>query len=176
VIIGEERHEKKMQQNKTSRDASMLGGQDKKKANNKLTGLTGSNGGLTGLTGVKTGLTGVSSKSGNSSEVKNKTRPIFKEALAKYERREPPRNRGDGQTKPRMRSHNQDLVSNRILVHVKVIVLLCHTQGRLLHGFGCILVIIRLWIIVGCIYYAVLFYSISFYISKLWYLTKTDYC
>ena len=124
-------------------------GQDKKNGDDsKSTGLTGSKVGLTGatsLTGVKTGLTGVSSKSGNSSEVKNKTMPIFKEVVAKYERREPPRNRGDGQTKPRMRSHNQDLVSNRILVHVKVIVLLCHTQGGcsmvlavslLLYAFG----------------------------------------
>ena len=87
MIIGEERHEKKMQQNKTSRDASTLGGQDKKKANNKSTGLTRSNGGLTGptgLTGVKTGLTGASNKSGGSS--KSKIRPNFKELLAEYEK------------------------------------------------------------------------------------------
>ena len=36
------------------------------------------------------------------------------------------------------------------LVHLKVIVLLCHTQDRLLHDFGRILVIIRLWIMIWC--------------------------
>ena len=64
-----------------------LGGQDKKKADNKSTGLTGHSGGLTGLTsltGHGTGLTGVPSKSGNSSKIK--TRPSFKELLAKYEK------------------------------------------------------------------------------------------
>ena len=63
VIIGEERPEKKMLQNKISRTTSMLGGQDKKKADSKSTGLTGSNSGPTGptgLTGTKTGLTGAS--------------------------------------------------------------------------------------------------------------------
>ena len=57
------------------------GGQDKKKkADNKLTGLTGHSGGLTG----STGLIGASSKSGNSSKIK--TMPSFKELLAKYEK------------------------------------------------------------------------------------------
>ena len=74
MIIGEERPEKKMQQNKTSRDASMLGGQDKKKANNKSTSLTG----------AKIGLTGASNESGSS--FKSKTWPSFKELLAKYEK------------------------------------------------------------------------------------------
>ena len=87
MVIGEERPEKKMQQGETSRDASTLGGQDKKKASNKSIGLTGSNGGLTGptgLTGAKTGLTGASDESGGSS--KSKTRPSFMELLAKYEK------------------------------------------------------------------------------------------
>ena len=87
VVIGEERPEKKMQQGETSRDASTLGGQDKKKASNKSTGLTGSNSGLTdptGLTGAKIGLTGASDESGGSS--KSKTRPSFKKLLAKYEK------------------------------------------------------------------------------------------
>ena len=53
VIIREERPEKKIQQNKTSRDASTLRGQDKRKADSKSTGLTG----------VKTGLTGASNGS-----------------------------------------------------------------------------------------------------------------
>ena len=52
VIIEEERPERKMLQNKTSRDAtktSTLGGQRKgKKIGSKLTGQTGSSGGLTG--------------------------------------------------------------------------------------------------------------------------------
>jgi hypothetical protein len=83
VIIGEERPEKKMQQNKTSRDPSTLGGQDKRKTNNKFTGLTGSRG---GLTGTKTGLTGACREFGSFS--RNKTMPSFKELLAKYEKQE----------------------------------------------------------------------------------------
>ena len=55
----------------------MLGGQSKKKeADSKSTGLTG----------AKIGLTGASSEFGNSSKTKNRTRPSFKELLAKYEK------------------------------------------------------------------------------------------
>ena len=78
MVVGEERHEKKVLQSKTPRvatEASTLGGQDKEReADNKSPGLTGHNGGLTGMP----------SKSGNSS--KSKTRPSFKEFLAKYEK------------------------------------------------------------------------------------------
>jgi len=88
VVVGEERHEKKVLQSKTPRvatEASTLMGQDKEReADNKSTGLTGHSGGLTGSTGRGTGLTGTPSKSGNSS--KSKTRPSFKELLAKYEK------------------------------------------------------------------------------------------
>ena len=91
MVVGEERHEKKVLQSKTPRvatEASTLGGQDKEKgADSESTGLTGSKGGLTGptgLTGYRTGLTGAPSKSGNSSKIK--TRPSFKELLAKYEK------------------------------------------------------------------------------------------
>ena len=87
MVVGEERHEKKVLQSKTPRvatEASTLGGQDKEKgADSESTGLTGSKGGLTGPTGSRTGLTGMPSKSRNSS--KSKTRPSFKELLAKYE-------------------------------------------------------------------------------------------
>jgi len=52
--------------------------------------LTGSNisltSSLTSLIGAKTSLTGLSREPGSSSKVKNKTRPGFKELLAKYER------------------------------------------------------------------------------------------
>jgi len=78
-----------MQQNKISRDPSTLGGQDKRKTDNKSIGLTGSRGGLTGttgLTGTKTGLTGACRESGSFS--RNKTRLSFKELLAKYEKQE----------------------------------------------------------------------------------------
>ena len=78
--------------------------------------------------------------------------------------REPPRSRQDGQAELRMRRHHQNLASNWILVHLKVNVLLCHTQDRLLHGFCRILVIIRLWIIVGCICSLILF-NILLYIQ-----------
>ena len=60
------------------------------------------------------------------------------------------RSRWDGRTNLRMRKHIQNLASNWILVHLKVTVLLCHTQDRFLHGFDRILVIIRLWIIIWC--------------------------
>ena len=87
VVIGDERPEKKLTQ-KIPQGAKILGGQDKKKkADNKSTGLTGHSGGLTGSTGLtshRTGLTGTSSESGNSSKIK--TRPSFKELLAKYEK------------------------------------------------------------------------------------------
>ena len=74
VVIGDERHEKKLTL-QTSQGAKILGGQDKKKkADNKSSGLTG----------YGTGLTGASSKYGNSS--KTKTRPSFKKLLAKYEK------------------------------------------------------------------------------------------
>ena len=86
VVIGDERPEKKLAQ-KTTQDAKTLGGQDKKmKAYNKSTGLTGHSSGLTGSTGCGTGLIGEPSKSGNSSKIK--TRPSFKELLAKYEKEE----------------------------------------------------------------------------------------
>jgi hypothetical protein len=88
VVIGEERHEKEVLQNKIPRvvaKASTLGGQDKEKgADSKSTGLTGADSGLIGLTGTKTGLTDAPSKSGNSS--RSKTRPSFKELLGKYEK------------------------------------------------------------------------------------------
>ena len=78
VVVAKERHEKRVLQRKTSQvaiEALTLGGQDKEKeADNKSTGLTGHSGGLTGMP----------SKSGNSS--KSKTRPSFKELLAKYEK------------------------------------------------------------------------------------------
>jgi hypothetical protein len=77
VVIGDERPKKKLTQ-KTPQGAKTLGGgggQDKKKkADNKSTGLTGHG----------TGLTGAPSISGNSSKIK--TRPSFKELLAKYEK------------------------------------------------------------------------------------------
>ena len=66
------------------------------------------------------------------------------------------RNRWDGQAKLRMR-HYQDLASNWILVRLKITVLLCHTQDQLFHGFGRILLVIHLWIIVGCIYNHIIF-------------------
>jgi hypothetical protein len=57
---------------------------------------------------------------------------------------EPPRSKGDGQTKLEVRRHHQDLASKWILIHLKITVPLCHTQDRLLHGFGRILIILRL--------------------------------
>ena len=107
MVIGEERPEKKIQQNKTSRDASTLGGQDKRKANSKSTGLTGSRGGPTGstdLTGMKTGLTGASNESGGSS--KSKIRSSFKELLAEYEQQ------GTTQKKEKQSGETKDVSSS----------------------------------------------------------------
>ena len=87
VIIGEERPERKMLQSKTPRAAtkiSTLRGQSKEKtAGNKLIGQTGSS---SDLTGPQSGLTSTSSKYGNSSTAEFRTRPSFKELLAKYEK------------------------------------------------------------------------------------------
>ena len=96
VVVGEERHEKKVLQSKTPRvatEASTLGGQDKEK---------GADSESTGLTGSKGGLTGTPSKSGNSS--KSKTRPSFKELLAKYEK--------DGTAQKRRSSKVKDMKSS----------------------------------------------------------------
>ena len=83
VVIGDERPKKKLTL-QTSQGAKILGGQDKKKKpDNKSTGHSGGLTGSTGLTSHGTGLTGAPSKSGNSSKIK--TRPSFKELLAKYE-------------------------------------------------------------------------------------------
>ena len=95
MIIGEERPEKNVLQNKTPRvaeKASTPGGQDKKKrTDDKSIGLTGSQGGLisilTGLTSTQTGLTGMSSGPASSSKVKNKARPSFKKLLGNMSRK-----------------------------------------------------------------------------------------
>ena len=65
-----------------------------------------------------------------------------------------------------MKRHHQDLASNWILVHLKVTVLLCHIQYRLLYGFGQILVITHIWIIVECICIHTLF-NILLYIQAM---------
>ena len=143
MIIGEERPEKKMQENKTSRDPSTLGGQDKRKTDNKSIGLTGSRGGLTGttgLTGTKTGLTGACRESGSFS--RNKTRPSFKELLAKYEKQEVIQKKEKRSDEAKDVSLSLKLQEQWFVVHIKIIVM-----GRLLPGF--ILIFIRLWIIVG---------------------------
>ena len=88
MIMGDERPEKKL----TPQAAAMtstLGGHDKKKkkADCKSTGLTGPNSSLTGSTGLtssRTGVTGAPSESGSPS--KSKTRPSFKEILAKFQK------------------------------------------------------------------------------------------
>ena len=66
--------------------------------------------------------------------------------------------------KPKVTSQRQHLVSNQILTYIKVIVLLRQILSRLLHGYGHILVIIHLWIIVGCICNYIIF-NILLYIQ-----------
>ena len=84
-------------------------------------------------------------------------------------RRELPRNRRGSWTRPRIWSLQRNIRSNRILIQVKVIV--WHSMARLLHGIAIILTFIHSWIIVWCIWY-----SISSYVSKSYFSTKTDCC
>ena len=112
MVIGEERLEKKIQQNKTSRDPSALGGQDKKKANNKSTDLTG----------AKIGLTGASNESGSS--FKSKTWPSFKELLAKYEKQ------GTVQKKEKQSGEAKDVSSSSKLQEQSV----CHSNQNNYYG------------------------------------------
>ena len=132
VVIGDERPEKKLTQ-EIPQGAKTLGGQDKKKADNKSTGLTGHNG----------GLTGAPSKSGNSSKIK--TRPSFKELLAKYEKegsaqrqKGPPSKVKD--TGSSSRHQEQSSQSNYT-----------SSSGLIAPVIVGILMFIHLWIIVGCI-------------------------
>ena len=55
-----------------------------------------------------------------------------------------------------MQNHCQDIKSNWFLIHAKVIVLMC-LMGWLLPGFGNILIIMHIWITVGCICSHILF-------------------
>ena len=106
----------------------------KKKTGSNLTSQTDSS---SGLTGVQTGRTGASSKSGKSSTVEIRTRLSFKEFLAKYEKE------GATQNQKRRRTQRQDLMSNRMFAHIKVMVLTYHIQVRLLHGFGVSLLLLH---------------------------------
>ena len=100
VIVGEERHERRVLQNKTSRvvaKASMLGGQDKEKGADSMSiGLTGSNSGPTGptdLTGAKTGLTSAPVNLGIPLELRTRRGRASKSSWPNMRRRELPRNR-----------------------------------------------------------------------------------
>ena len=64
-------------------------------------------------------------------------------------RKEPSRRRRGSKLKSRIQSYRQSIKNNRILTLDKVIKLLCHLISQLLHGIAGILVIC-LWIIVGC--------------------------
>ena len=88
---------------------------------------------------------------GDSPRLKLEQGRALKSSWLNMRRKELPRSRRDGQTKSRTQSQHQRLVSNQIFAHVKVIVLLCHIQGWLLHCLGHIPVITHLWIIIGCI-------------------------
>ena len=100
---------------------------------------------------VCTGLTGHSGSSGKNSRSAKK-RPSFKE-------KELLRSRRNDQIKLRMQNPRRSLVSNRLLLCDKVIMLLHHIclVSRLLHGSGRILTITRLWTIVEYICIHVLF-------------------
>ena len=88
VIIGEERHEKKMSLKvnpQVSTKASTLGDQGKRKETGaSKTGMTSSE---TGTFGLKTGTSGLSRGSRACSNLKSKVKPTFEELLAKYKSR-----------------------------------------------------------------------------------------
>ena len=106
VIVGEERHERRVLQNKTSRvvaKASMLGGQDKEKGADSMSiGLTGSNIGPTDLTGAKTGLTGAPVNLGIPPELRTRRGRASKSSWPNMRRRELPRNRRSHQARLRI--------------------------------------------------------------------------
>ena len=81
-------------------------------------------------------------------------------------RKELLRNRRSDQIKLKIQIHHRSIVSNRLLMFNKVIMLLRHIHlvGRLLHGSGRILTITHLWIIVECICIHILF-NILLYIQ-----------
>ena len=74
-------------------------------------------------------------------------------------RKELLRDRRSDQIKLKIQIHQRSIVSNRLLMCNKVIMLLRHIYlvSRLLHGFGRILTIIHLWTIVECICIHILF-------------------
>ena len=74
----------------------------------------------------------------------------MKNFLPSIRRKQSLKSRRGSQVKLRIRSHDQDIGRNWIFVHVKVIMLLHHIylMGRFLIGFGCILAIIHLCIVV----------------------------
>ena len=76
------------------------------------------------------------------------------------------RNRRSDQIKLKVQIHHQNIVSNRLLMYNKVIILLHHIHlvGRLLHGSGRIFTITYLWITVECICIHTLF-NILLYIQ-----------
>ena len=82
---------------------------------------------------------------------------VLKNSWPNMRRKESLKNRRGIRVKLRIRS--RDIVSNRILIHVKVIMLLrrIHLVNRLLHGFGRILAIIYIWIIIGWVWNHILF-------------------
>jgi len=164
VIIGEERPEKKMLQNKTSRAAtktSTLGVQGKeKKTSSKLTGLTGVQ---IGLTGVQIGLTGAPSKSENSSTSEVRTRPSFEELLAKNEREE-------AAQKHKIRPNEAEVANSMSTAGQQLDFRPCQDNcvtmpySRPLHCFGHIPIITHIWITVGCICNLIMF-NILLYIQ-----------
>ena len=133
---------RKLQQKKVPEDSlknSMLEGQEKNKGTRSA------------KTGLETGLTGHSGNSEKNSRNKKKKGRVSKSSWPSTRKRKLSRGKRNDQMKPKVPSQSQHLAGNRILTYIKIIVLLCQILGRLLHSFGHILIIIHLWIIVGCI-------------------------
>ena len=183
VVIGEPRSEQKKKSLEASSKNSTHGGQDQKKgARSVQTGLAGPSGGSvlggheqrkkdgsaqTSLTGLATGLTGHSESYGkkNLKTPKRKDR-VLSNSSPSMRRKELLRDRRSDQIKLKIQIHQRSIVSNRLLMCNKVIILLHHIHlvCRLLHGSGRILAITHLWIIVECICIHALF-NILLYIQ-----------
>ena len=99
---------------------------------------------------AQTGLTGRYESSRKNSRNAKKKRPSLSNSWPSLRKKELLRNRRSDQIKLKVQIHHQGIVSNRLLMCNKVIILLHHIHlvGRLLHVSGRILAITHLCIVV----------------------------
>ena len=135
----------------------MLGGHEQRKKDGSA---------QTSLTGLATGLTGHSESSRKIPETPKRKGRVSRNSWPSMRRKELLRNRRSDQIRLKIQIHHRSIMSNRLLMCNKIIMLLCHIYlvSRLLHDSGRILIITHLWIIVECICIHTLF-NILLYIQ-----------